>query len=87
MPQRKKRPRDLSLLARSIVEDATGEKFSESEEEFQEEIQKNPHAVELGRLGGLKGGLISASKLTREERREKARKAAKARWAKRAGND
>ncbi len=43
---------------------------------------KNPHAVALGRLGGKKGGKARAQKLTPEQRREIARKAAKARWAK-----
>jgi hypothetical protein len=40
--------------------------------------RKNPAAVALGR----KGGKASAEKLTDEERREKARKAAQARWTK-----
>jgi hypothetical protein len=40
--------------------------------------RKNPAAVALGR----KGGKASAGKLTDEERREKARKAAQTRWAK-----
>ena len=44
--------------------------------------EKNPAAVELGRLGGLKGGKARAAKLTPEERSESARKAAKARWEK-----
>lgn len=44
--------------------------------------EKNPAAVELGRLGGLKGGKARAAKLTKEERSEIARKAARARWAK-----
>ena len=43
---------------------------------------KNPAAVELGRLGGLKGGKARAKKMTREERSEAARKAALARWHK-----
>jgi hypothetical protein len=43
---------------------------------------KNPHAVALGRLGGLKGGKARTAKLTAEERRELARKAVLARWAK-----
>jgi hypothetical protein len=38
--------------------------------------------VALGRLGGLKGGKARMSKLTPEERRELARKAVQARWAK-----
>ena len=41
---------------------------------------KNPAAVELGRLGGKKGGKARAAKLTPEERSEQARKAATARW-------
>ena len=41
--------------------------------------KKNPAAVELGRKGGKK----SAESLTEEQRKEKARKAALARWTKR----
>ena len=41
---------------------------------------KNPLAVALGRLGGLKGGRARADKLTDEQRRESARNAARARW-------
>lgn len=41
---------------------------------------KNPLAVALGRLGGLKGGRARADKLTKAELRESARKAAQARW-------
>ena len=44
--------------------------------------EKNPAAVELGRPGGLKGGKARAAKMTKEERSESARKAAKARWDK-----
>lgn len=43
---------------------------------------KNPHAVALGRLGGLKGGKARTERLTAEQRRELARKASLARWAK-----
>jgi len=43
---------------------------------------KNPNAVALGKLGGSKGGKIRASRLTPERRREIARKAVLARWAK-----
>jgi hypothetical protein len=45
------------------------------------EAKKNPHAVALGRMGGLKGGVARAQKLTPERRREIARRAARARWA------
>jgi hypothetical protein len=41
--------------------------------------EKDPHAVALGR----KGGRARASRLTANERRKIARKAAKARWARR----
>jgi len=42
--------------------------------------RKNPHAVALSRLGARKGGLARAAKLTAQQRREIARKAAEARW-------
>ena len=45
--------------------------------------ERNKAAQELGRLGGLKGGKARAEKLTPEQRKEIARKAAKARWDKR----
>jgi hypothetical protein len=48
--------------------------------------RKNPAAVALGRLGGkaggTKGGRARAAALTPEQRRESARQAARARWAK-----
>lgn len=44
---------------------------------------KNPAAVQLGRLGGLKGGPARARKLTAKQRSDIARKAARTRWAKR----
>jgi len=44
---------------------------------------KNPAAVALGRLGGLKGGNARAAKLSAAERSEIAQRAAKQRWANR----
>jgi hypothetical protein len=44
--------------------------------------KKNPAAVALGRLGGLKGGKARAQKLSAKQRKESARKAALARWNK-----
>ena len=41
---------------------------------------KNPAAVALGRLGGLKGGRARAEALSPAKRKEIARKAAQARW-------
>ena len=43
---------------------------------------KNPAAVSLGRLGGLKGGKARARILSKRERSNAARKAAMARWKK-----
>jgi hypothetical protein len=44
--------------------------------------KKNPAAVALGRLGGLKGGKARAQKLSGDERSEIAARAAAARWSK-----
>lgn len=70
-----KRPRDISQLAKLIVDQATDE-----EKPVEEQPQKNKAAQELGRLGGLKGGKARAEKLTPERKREIAQKAAQARW-------
>ena len=68
------------------MEDATEEKLSPNKTSVEEKT-KNPHAVELGRLGGLKGGKAYAAKLSPEERVERARKAAQARWKKKEAAD
>ena len=44
--------------------------------------KKNPAAVALGKLGGIKGGKARAAKLSESERKAIAQRAAKARWAK-----
>lgn len=71
------RPKDPIKLAKQIVQIATGEI-----EDTISEHKKNPAAVALGRLGGLKGGKARAEKLTAEKRKAIAKKAANARWAK-----
>ena len=43
-------------------------------------MQKNPHAVALGRKGGKKGGVARAAKLSAEQRSASARRAVLARW-------
>ena len=58
--------RDLNQIAAAIVERSTRE--------------KNPAALTLGKLGGLKGGAARAQKLSPERRREIAKKAALERW-------
>jgi hypothetical protein len=45
-------------------------------------LAKNPAAVALGRLGGLKGGKARAALLSDERKSEIAQNAAKARWSK-----
>lgn len=44
---------------------------------------KNPAAVALGRLGGLKGGKARAKNLSADQRSKIAKKAAMKRWGKR----
>ena len=79
MPDRsRKRPRDVNELARVIVDEATGNLPMADPGDG-----KDPAAVALGRRGGLKGGKARAAKMTAEERREAASKAAQARWSRR----
>lgn len=42
---------------------------------------KNPAAVALGKLGGVKGGAARAKSLTKKRRSEIAKKAAETRWS------
>lgn len=79
MAKKAKRPTDLNRLAASIVRDAT---TGEPDGHQESNDGKNPHAVALGRLGGMKGGKARAKLLSPEQRREIAQKAAKARWNK-----
>jgi hypothetical protein len=81
MPNRssKKKEHDANVTAFRVVQEATEEK---EPEQHQEQPQgKNPNAVALGRLGGLKGGKARASKLSPEQRKEIAKKAANKRWS------
>ena len=80
-PRKKKRDHDFSVTAFRVVQEATGQIEPESTEAETELIEgRNPHAVALGRLGGLKGGKARAEKLTPERKSEIAKKAAQARW-------
>jgi hypothetical protein len=81
MPKRSSRgaSRDFAVVARRVVEQAIGERLDGSPLPRSE---KNPAAVALGKLGGLKGGRARASKLTEKERRDIAKKGAAARWKK-----
>lgn len=79
-PKRSKRPRDLNEFAKLMVDLATG---NAQDRPMPEDQSKNPAAVQLGRLGGLKGGKARAKKLSSKRRSEIARKAAQARYGKR----
>lgn len=70
MPKRSSK--DPNVNAFSIMKQVT--------EQAEKTPEKNPAAVALGRLGGLKGGKARAAVLTKKERSEIAKKAAKARW-------
>ena len=80
--KKQKRPKDTNQLAKNIVDLAIGETV-----EIVVENTKNPNAVALGRLGGLKGGKARAESLTKAQRVKIARKAAKTRWGKKKGNN
>jgi hypothetical protein len=67
---------DTNQLAKSIVDRLTGQ----NEDTENTPPEKNPAAVALGRLGGLKGGKARADSLTAERRKEIAQKAAEKRW-------
>ena len=72
--KRPRRPRDPNQLAKRIVDLATGEAVDSHP--VSPDSDKNPHAVELGRLGGKKGGRARAEKLSPEQRSEIAKRAA-----------
>lgn len=74
MPNRsRKQSQDINETAFSIVQQITSEPVKK---------EKNPAAVALGRLGGLKGGLSRALSLSSKRRSAIAQKAAKTRWNK-----
>ncbi len=70
-------PTDSNVSAFSVMQQATGDVDT-----TENEAKKNPAAVALGRLGGLKGGKARAVALSAEKRSEIARKAAQKRWEK-----
>ena len=69
-----KRPRDINQLAAQVVAEAVGD--------VEPEIQQVNPLSERGRKGGLQGGKARAEKLTPEERKAIAAKAARERWNK-----
>jgi hypothetical protein len=77
MDKRKKKEHDFAVNAFRVVQEATGQVEPKPKPEH-----KPFDAKALGHLGGLKGGKARANKLTPEQRKEIAQKAAKTRWNK-----
>lgn len=74
MPKRSSKPKDPNLAAFAVLAQVTGDANPPPED------GKNPAAVALGRLGGLKGGKARAKALSAKKRAQIAKKAAAARW-------
>ncbi len=72
MPRETPKPADVNRDAWRVVQQAT--------QAARDSPHKNPAAVTLGRLGGLKGGVARAATLTPARRKAIAKKAAMARW-------
>ena len=80
--KKKTTPADSNLLAKFTAGQSTCQPSCETIIGDALIKVKNPAAVALGRLGGLKGGKARAEKLSANERKEIAIKAAQARWSK-----
>ena len=78
MQKRSRMPRDTNQLGKLLVDMVTGMVPPEPEPAS----TKNPAAVALGRLGGLKGGKARAAKMSKKARSAAAKKAASVRWKK-----
>jgi len=80
MPKRSSKPKDTQQLARSVLDAIAAD--AEPKKPVKE---KNPAAVALGKLGGLKGGKARADSLSAAKRKAIAKKAAQSRWSKHNG--
>jgi hypothetical protein len=75
MPKRSRTGKpDVNQMASNMIDAITGDLPAEPGS------GKNPAAVALGRLGGLKGGKARAAALSKRRRIQIARKAAAKRW-------
>ena len=83
---KKPKSSDVNVTAHEILQALTGEPSGSTSVQRDPAKKKppipakNPAAVALGRLGGLKGGKARAAKLSAKKRSEIAKKAAIARW-------
>lgn len=82
MPKRSSKhtgPEDVNEIAFRVFQETIGEHVP-VEDGTSSIPEKNPAAVTLGRMGGLKGGRARADKLDATRKSDIARKAAEARW-------
>jgi hypothetical protein len=77
----RKRP-DPAKLGFELMQRVIAASGDTPEEPVPDLTGKDPAAVALGRKGGLKGGKARAASMTKKQRSESAKKAAKARWSK-----
>jgi len=80
---RKPRKPDPNVTAFNMLERIAAKTEGREAASKPEDSEKNPAAVALGRLGGLKGGKARAEKLSAAKRKAIAKKAAAKRWSKR----
>lgn len=78
--KKKKPPTDVNVTAFDILKAVTGELATDPPKKKPAEPEKNPAAVALGRLGGLKGGKARAASLNAKQRSAIAKNAAAKRW-------
>lgn len=76
MPKRSSKSKDENQTAYAAVQRV----IKQTQGRTEPQPKKNPSAVALGRLGGLKGGKARAAKLPAKRRSQIARAAAKIRW-------
>ena len=75
MPKRSSKTKDVNQIAAEILAEAIGEPH-----DLTVKGKKNPAAVALGRMGGLRGGKARARNLTAAQLAEIGKKGAAARW-------
>jgi len=79
MPKRSSKREDSNQTAHRTLLEAIGDK-PKTPAKPTVDPKKNPAAVALGRLGGLKGGKARSEKLSKKRRVEIAKEAARKRW-------
>jgi len=84
MPKAPKDPNKLAFSIMQRVTDGTRPPFSDVSGALDNEALRKQLMQEMGRRGGLKGGIARAKGMTSAERSEVAKKAATARWAEKA---